>query len=93
MKGKIFSVILLACVVLSTSVNASPIIDFNNQKVLSSYFYRLAVRIMDSVDSNDDTAIDIVGGDADDYANGRTEESSKDDLINDAGRENKDGKK
>ena len=92
MKGKIFAVILLACIVLSSSVNASPIIDVNNQRILSSYFYRFAVRILDSITSDDDVTINIVGGDADDYANGRTEENTKDDLINNAGRSDREEK-
>jgi len=87
MKAKIFTVILLACVVLSSSVKASPVIDLNNQNVLSSYFYRLTVKVIDLFDSDDSNSGNIVGGDADDYANGRTGESSKDDLINNAGRD------
>ncbi|MGM0482995.1 MAG: hypothetical protein ACQERI_00425 [Candidatus Krumholzibacteriota bacterium] len=87
MKGKIFAVILLACIFLSSSVNASPIIDVNNQRILSSCFYRFAVKIIDSITpDDDDVTINIVGGDADDYANGRTRENARDDLINDAGR-------
>ena len=85
MKGKIFSVILLACIVLSSSVNASPIIDVNNQRLLSSYFCRITVKIIESLTQDDDVTINIVGGDADDYANGRTEKKTKNDLISAAG--------
>lgn len=94
MKAKIFTVILLACVVLSSSVKASPVIANNNQNILSSYFYRITVRIIDLLDSDDaGSGNNIVGGDADDYANGRTKESSKNDIINSAGRDQENSKK
>ncbi|MFO8032045.1 MAG: hypothetical protein R6U22_05840 [Desulfohalobiaceae bacterium] len=93
MKGKIFAVILLACIFLSSSVNASPIIDVNNQRILSSCFYRFAVKIIDSITPDDDVTINIVGGDADDYANGRTRENDKGNLINDAGRNERENNK
>ena len=86
MRGKIIALILLVGVLLSSSVNASPIADINNQKLFSSYLYRVVVKILDSMDMEDGYSGNIVHGDADDYANGRTEEGTKEDLINRSGR-------
>lgn len=93
MKVKIFSVTLLACMlVFSSDLMASPLTVNDNNKLLSSFIYQLAADLFGKIEVVDGYDGVLLGGDADDYANGRTEENTKDDLINNAGRED-DGRK
>ncbi len=85
MKVKVFGSTLLVIILLSSSVSATPTAGLYGVNSISTFLNLFAVRFIDrcfvdnrgaNADSWTETG-DLLGGDADDYANGKMPDQSK----------------
>ncbi|MCD6379107.1 hypothetical protein J7M07_01505 [bacterium] len=89
MKVKLFSGILLVIVLLSSSVSATPTAGFYGINPISTFLNGFAIRTIErfcvggrgaNVDSWEEAGT-LLGGDADDYANGKMPDQNKDKIT------------
>jgi hypothetical protein len=88
MKAKLFGGIFLVIVILSSSVSATPTAGFYGINPISTFLNGFAIRSIErfcvggrgpNADSWTETGT-LIGGDADDYANGKMPDQSKDNI-------------
>jgi len=72
MKVKVTLIVLLAVMFISSSVSASPLLTPNRINSIWNYIYGISIRSLNRFETEGESAgRALLGGDADDYANGR----------------------
>lgn len=75
------SILLLAVVLVSSSVSASPIPPVYRTNSIWEFIYSMSIKLIDrhqAIEWNSER--DLLGGDADDYANGRDRGNDEDEV-------------
>ncbi len=76
MKAKVTLIVLLAVIFISSSVSSSPLLNPDRINSVWSYIYSISARSLNRFEIDGEAGGHaLLGGDADDYANGRDRDS------------------